>query len=1067
MNELTKYQYTRTIRFKLEPLVNTDKRLKLNTNKELQLIDFINMLDRIKKEILDILIYHKVKVKYTWLRSYLKNDFYDYIANLKAGKEYEVNSLRFFKEDFENRWSVEWDEVTKQLRDYNNRPLEELTRKPNIALLINQISSKTNFEYIKEFVGSLTATNIVDVDKKVEDLKLYLNQANKIVKSFQDYYLPYQSNGVMVAGGSFNYYTVNKTTKFENGLKKQQDKLNAKLTKTEQFMIDLGLKEELIEKTIDETYHFLKKWKAEKKSHFLEKAQAKNLTFRDTYDKNEFYLFHSSQANFDNFITLTNKIEELATKRNNKDTPAKRKTEIRDEIIKKKKERGKFFNAPKAEVKTKNYKNFCEFYKRIALKRGHILTAIKAIEKEKITADQINHWCFIVDKNEKQILYIIPRKGDDNLKKVKEYLERFGNDTVSRTGEKLYYFESLTLPALRKLCFKTIDNTFAQSLKGKGLNFPEYEQALNEEGKVKFYQKVLQYAKETGDHDRGLNLQSYNQQELDELCLAKIENLEEFEQALSKICYVKTIIIPKDLNKNFNKKFEALSFEITSYDLTHSKKGDSKFVPKEHTSIWYRFWSEVNTNNDYPLRLNPEIKVSWRDALPSRIKKYGKGSSGYDITKNNRYLQPQYTLMTTFTENAFEKRFDFSFTDTNSIKEAVDYFNKDLADKNNADWHYGIDRGTKELATLCISKFDSTGDKLKVKFPKDIKLYKLKSNRYFYKTQPKKGETIAVDKGHGGPIKNVSYCLDKINNEKWFDLIDGEDAACFDLTSAKVIKGHIILNGDLMTLLALKKIVAQRQIFELFHQGKIDKNAKITTRGGKSIFISIEANGDFIRTDRSDDEHKNGIIIYRFTEDQKADFEKKGQPIVDFLNLYLQGLDQNRKTKNEPPIDKINHLRDSLTANMVGIIKFLHAKYPAKIISLENLDELKKTGQKFITSHFYQSEVSISRRLEWALYRTFQPLSLVPPGLKETILLKDEFKQQQFGVIKFIETKGTSSNCPVCDNEYHKTGNHYICSDTDRCGFSSKNNMGNLIPLTNSDKVAAYNIAKRGYIVTT
>ena len=42
---------------------------------------------------------------------------------------------------------------------------------------------------------------------------------------------------------------------------------------------------------------------------------------------------------------------------------------------------------------------------------------------------------------------------------------------------------------------------------------------------------------------------------------------------------------------------------------------------------------------------------------------------------------------------------------------------------------------------------------------------------------------------------------------------------------------------------------------------------------------------------------------------------------------------------------------------------------------------------------------------------------MVPPNIKETIFLEDEYEQSQFGEIQFVGTKGTSSNCPNCGNE--------------------------------------------------
>ena len=217
----------------------------------------------------------------------------------------------------------------------------------------------------------------------------------------------------------------------------------------------------------------------------------------------------------------------------------------------------------------------------------------------------------------------------------------------------------------------------------------------------------------------------------------------------------------------------------------------------------------------------------------------------------------------------------------------------------------------------------------------------------------------------------------------------------------------------------LKQIAAKRKIFELYYEGVIN-NLIIERNTNKLCFKQIEKE------------------IYWLTDEQNNLLRKRGTYIKS-LKSYLIDL-KNSKEKIEPSIEKINHLRDSITANIVGIIYFLHQKFPAQKIALENLDEYKG-DIKFIESHRKQSDQHISRRLEWALYRKFQQEGLVPPHIKQTILLKDEYETTQFGIIQFIETKGTSANCPNCNTEYKKTNDHYICKDKKCCGFQVKMKM--------------------------
>jgi transposase-like protein len=184
------------------------------------------------------------------------------------------------------------------------------------------------------------------------------------------------------------------------------------------------------------------------------------------------------------------------------------------------------------------------------------------------------------------------------------------------------------------------------------------------------------------------------------------------------------------------------------------------------------------------------------------------------------------------------------------------------------------------------------------------------------------------------------------------------------------------------------------------------------------------------------------------------------------LQEYLNSLKKDGLMQ-EHTIQQINNLRDAITANMVGIISFLHEKYPA-IINLENLQT-----KKHIDNHRTKNEESIARRLEWALYRKFQKKGLVPPNLKQTIFLREDSTNplNQFGIIHFIPTEKTSSNCPYCKestpmekrkNDKFNGEHFYKCHTNKNCGFSTKDNRKNpLEQIDNSDSVASYNISQQ------
>ncbi len=196
------------------------------------------------------------------------------------------------------------------------------------------------------------------------------------------------------------------------------------------------------------------------------------------------------------------------------------------------------------------------------------------------------------------------------------------------------------------------------------------------------------------------------------------------------------------------------------------------------------------------------------------------------------------------------------------------------------------------------------------------------------------------------------------------------------------------------------------------------------------------------------------------------------------LNRYLEEL-KNKDENHTPSILQINHLRDAITANMVGVVVHLQKTYEGFII-LEDLDKEE-----------------MNKHLESALYNKFQALGWIPPHIKDVIQLRKSVREQQksdksiikssqLGVIIFVDPSCTSKNCPCCGENQTKHNNpdmklrqhRFICKS---CGFDTyyfypqekqvedpnpevdgeKEKFQFLKDVDDPDKVAAYNIAKK------
>ncbi|MDD5770391.1 MAG: hypothetical protein PHE25_05470 [Candidatus Gracilibacteria bacterium] len=799
------------------------------------------------------------------------------------------------------------------------------------------------------------------------------------------------------------------------------------------------------------------------------------------------------------------------------------------------KERGKYFNIPNEKIYTKNYKSLCEFYKNIALKLGLNKSKILGYEKQIVDSEKLKFFSVIVEKGNDKFLVLIPKGGENHHKKAYDFLNDEKNNN-SNGNINIYSFKSLTLRALQKLCFKAEDkevligeenlnskerNTFIKNIidelsgnqetqnkkylyNGKIKRFDEfkiydkYEKdktkwQFNEKLLIEFYKDVLK----TKSAKKVLDLKDFG---LDNILNENFETLDEFELTLEKVAYVKNITkLDENGYKNFIEKNKAFEYKINSQDLSIN---DENHKNKKHTNYWLEFWTDHNKNKDYDIRINPEFSLYYTlsDEDLKDKKENGLLKDGLKVGFKNRKLENQLIFTTNFSLNANEKLQNLAFLETPDLKENINKFNENLEthiSKNDL-WYFGIDRGINELATLSITKFLDTKNenqvnkfefakinclKLKDEYDKilDIKVDEKGNTKYEFKKlefEDKNGY-----KREFAASKNISYFLPKI------EIFESITTGIIDLTQAKLIGDKIVLNGDKSTLLKLKELSAKRRLFE-YHR-EIDKNSEFevvnknkNSNGG--LFIKL-INGNYIQ-------------IYWFNENLSITSQEKKElknykenlqsQLIEIFKKYLTFLSEENKFEDLETILKINHLRDAISSNIVGIINFLMIKkgYFGKIV-LENLDEtigftglernktkngkfenLKEyTGEelKMIDGHFYQSNTDISRRLEWSLYRKFQETGFVPPEIKQSIFLKDDFGINKFGIIEFVKTGGTSSTCPYCQNCNENFGNkdglkkHHEKND---CGFTKQSgeylefkNKDNSI---NYDSIASFTIGK-------
>lgn len=765
------------------------------------------------------------------------------------------------------------------------------------------------------------------------------------------------------------------------------------------------------------------------------------------------------EADLLEYLRLTREIARIGTEKNDllQSGRSEEASEVyeKDEALKVRAQaRGRFFNFPDNERhQTERYWELNEFFKNIAKSRGEAIAKISGIEEEQRESQLLKFWNFFLEEEGKFFLVLVPR---EKRLEARNFLCSLSETRDVATVSTLHAFDSLTFRALRKLCFKECGNTF----------FPEIIRELrinrNRERDIKtrgmkndlspgFYQDIL----ETNFARNNLGLSKFPKLRDVLSKHYEKENLQEFESDLERACYIRrSFSLNGEQKEKLLKKCGAVMLEITSQDLRIAFNGENTtdHRKKAHTELWENFWKEENKNTFFPIRINPEIKIFYREADEELQKKESEGLIYQPVKLSrfeNRFRENRFTVALTISENATEQKSALAFKTTDDLKRYIEDFNKKFNETFSGKWLYGIDRGLKELATLCVMKFSDTEtyEVNGTSFPKPefakIPVWEIKNTNEKRLVKSRYDDTVReFEVG-----KNISYFIDR---EDCQDIFEKKEVACIDLTTAKLVRGRIVLNGDTNTYFKLKELSARRRLWELFSHGLIDGESK------------LEKNWNVLRvmTKAVDEEGKQKWEnVYWLRSMQESDAEN----VTAMLTTYVSDICKRNAVEDIEGINKIIHLHEAIVANMIGIVVFLQKSFDMGGIFLENLH-----SKKHLEEDFRQSNEVVHRKVELSLYRKFQSSGLVPPQIKQSVFVREELLMDQFGIIRFVSEENTSTMCPRCEATHKKTSTFkknkrkgiFIC---EACGFDTSDpaKRFEFSALTNNDEMAAYNIAKR------
>jgi hypothetical protein len=329
-----------------------------------------------------------------------------------------------------------------------------------------------------------------------------------------------------------------------------------------------------------------------------------------------------------------------------------------------------------------------------------------------------------------------------------------------------------------------------------------------------------------------------------------------------------------------------------------------------------------------------------------------------------------------------------------------------------------------------------------------------------------------------------------------------------DLSSAKVICGHIVTNGDTRALFNLWMRHAQRLIYfandhiknetakkvfiktiqELTHAEKEKLAESISTEKYKNLTekeryltwlfedrklhsFTKDENDKFNKILKNKGNYAIGTVFYATyigeeLTDVKSVFDirlifKKREEFYSILSeeeimAQLNQYNTNRTShdlSNQELDLKLKTYKETIVANAIGVIDFLYKQYKQRfggegLIVKEDFDTLK------IQEDLERFSGNIYRILERKLYQKFQNYGLVPP-IKSLLSLRNQKVALDsifnLGVVSFANPDKTSQQCPVClEGKLHHT------KKCDKCGFRAT-------MMHSNDGIAGYNIAKRGF----
>ena len=668
----------------------------------------------------------------------------------------------------------------------------------------------------------------------------------------------------------------------------------------------------------------------------------------------------------------------------------------------------------------KNYKEMTETFKTISQEFGRNFAQIRDKLREQNELNKIAYSSLIIE-DLNQDSYLL-------LTKLNENRETNSIPYEENQGElKTYQVKSLTSKTLTKI-IKNI---------GGYKDFHCSEANIDKNNIKKDWQNYqnnetfLSYLKNCISSSRMAKVQNWNEFNLN---LSDCQTYLDIEREIDQKAYIlKEGKISKRKIEELVNNQQYLLLPIVNQDLTSEKR----ILKNQFSKDWRLMFSD---NKEH--RLHPEFNVVYRHPTPGYPNPGEKRYSRFQMIANFTYesIPPE--------KNYISKKEQIrTFNNIEKQKEAVENFNNKI--KFNSDYYiFGIDRGLRQLATLCI--LDKNGN-----IQNNFDIY----TRKFNSTSKQWNHTFLEKRA----------ILD-LSNLRVEATIDGK-RVLVDLAEIKV-KG----DKENQQKIKLKQL---SYIRKLQYKMQNDRSAV----------------NDFIKQGLSTENIENNLILPYKEGNKYSDLPI--EEIKEMLTKYKEYIsNENDETKKDLQelceLDASYKLKNGVVANMIGVIAYLLEKYNYNVcISLENLCfaynyatdgltgevlnstkvnknvDFKEQENKVLaglgTYQFF--EIQLLKKLfnlQKDLVPAFRSKANYEKIVKKTKEDGDEYVNYPFGIIRFVDPRNTSKKCPGCQkNSIKRNHNNNDSISCDKCRFPNNNNNQNstLKYIKNGDDNGAYQIA--------